>query len=64
MDIRDPLEDNSLRDFANDNVGWILTIPRGRHKPSLSAFIPEGEQPNAFNRLMQRICFGYKWRKL
>jgi hypothetical protein len=61
MDIRDPLEDNSLRDFTTDKTTWIVTFPGD---PPLYAFTADGKQPNAFSRLMQRICFGITWRKI
>lgn len=24
---------------------------------------PKGEEPNAFHRFMQRLCFGVKWKR-
>ena len=26
--------------------------------------LEEGKQPNAFNRLMQRLCFGVRWERI
>lgn len=26
--------------------------------------VAEGKQPNAFHRLMQRLCFGVKWSRI
>ena len=26
--------------------------------------VEEGKQPNAFHRLMQRLCFGFRWERI
>lgn len=32
--------------------------------PKVHWYREEGEQPNAFHRMMQRIVFGFKWERI
>jgi len=32
--------------------------------PKVIWYREEGQQPNAFHRMMQRLFFGFKWEKL
>jgi hypothetical protein len=38
---------------------WQCQLTQG-----LVYFVVEGNQPNAFHRFMQRICFGLKWSRI
>jgi hypothetical protein len=32
--------------------------------PGVVYHLEEGRQPNAFHRLMQRLCFGVRWERI
>jgi hypothetical protein len=32
--------------------------------PGVVYQLAEGKQPNAFHRLMQRLCFGVRWERI
>ena len=45
--------------ISSPNYSWKCELA-----PNVFWNVEEGKQPNAFHRLMQELCFGFKWSKI
>jgi hypothetical protein len=59
--IADIIQDRQeeIRTLMDQNYAWKCEL-----HPSTYWHCEEGKQPNAFHRLMQRLCFGVKWSRI
>jgi hypothetical protein len=51
--------------IGNIKIAWHPEYAWRCHLiPGVVYQLAEGKQPNAFHRLMQRLCFGVRWERI
>ena len=62
------MEEPTLRQFFEDYPTATIETPKYAWRCTVTQNFPfyckEGQQPNAFRRLMQRIVLGFKWERV
>ena len=58
------MTENFNRTSENYSVRCPVIAWRCRVAPKHYWHCEEGQQPNAFHRMMQRLAFGFKWERI